>query len=109
MDVIVMDTAASLNVSDILSGTGACNDVLRQAPSITNVSSIPIPSIKNGAAKLIPINGIPQYITRPQAEIVAKTAEKMPKSPKNGLDLTQSVIMQVTMQKAIITPKFREK
>ena len=69
-DVMVMDTAASLNASDIRSSTGACMLVRLQAPNITKVSSIPIPSIKNGAAILIPINGIPQYIISP---IAAKT------------------------------------
>jgi hypothetical protein len=43
-EVIVIDTAASLNIRPILSGTGSCTDVLLHAPSITNVSSIPIPA-----------------------------------------------------------------
>lgn len=44
-DVIVMDTAASLNILAILMGTVSLIDVLRQAANITNVSSIPIPKI----------------------------------------------------------------
>ena len=43
IDVIVMDTAASVNASDIRSGTELCTEVRRQAPNITNVSSIPMP------------------------------------------------------------------
>ena len=75
-DVIVMDTAASLKASDIRSSTGACILVRLQAPNITKVSSIPIPSIKNGAAILIPINGIPQYIIRPIAARKQEIIEK---------------------------------
>lgn len=45
-DVIVMETAASLNVAAILSGTGLLILVLLQAASITKVSSIPIPITK---------------------------------------------------------------
>lgn len=45
-EVIVMDTAASLNICAILRGTGSFIDVRRQAASITNVSSIPIPEKK---------------------------------------------------------------
>ena len=43
IDVIVIDTAASVNASDILSGTGLWIEVRRQAANITNVSSIPMP------------------------------------------------------------------
>ena len=46
-DVMVMDTAASSNDADIRSGTGVCTEVRRQAPNITNVSSMPIPTIEN--------------------------------------------------------------
>lgn len=42
-DVMVMDTAASLSVCAMRSGTGSIMLVRRQAASITNVSSIPIP------------------------------------------------------------------
>lgn len=42
-DVMVMDTAASLKVFPILSGTEAVTGVLLHAASMTNVSSIPIP------------------------------------------------------------------
>lgn len=45
-DVIVMETAASLNVAAILSGTGLEMLVLLQAANMTKVSSIPIPVIK---------------------------------------------------------------
>lgn len=45
-DVMVMETAASLNIWAILSGTGSFIDVLLQAASITKVSSIPIPKQK---------------------------------------------------------------
>ena len=42
-DVMVMDTAASSNEADMRSGTGVCTDVRRHAPSITKVSSMPMP------------------------------------------------------------------
>lgn len=45
-EVIVIDTAASLNVCPILSGTDFVTDVLLHAANITNVSSIPIPEKK---------------------------------------------------------------
>lgn len=45
-DVIVIETAASLNVAAILSGTGLEMLVLLQAANMTKVSSIPIPIIK---------------------------------------------------------------
>lgn len=44
-EVMVMETAASLNVCPILSGTDFVTEVLRQAASMTKVSSIPIPKI----------------------------------------------------------------
>jgi hypothetical protein len=43
MEVMVIDTAASLSIRPILSGTGRCTGVRLHAPSITNVSSMPIP------------------------------------------------------------------
>lgn len=43
-DVIVMETAASLRVAAILSGTGFIMLVRLQAANMTNVSSIPIPA-----------------------------------------------------------------
>lgn len=43
-EVIVIETAASLRVAAILSGTGFIILVRLQAASITNVSSIPIPA-----------------------------------------------------------------
>lgn len=42
-DVIVIETAASDSINAIRSGTGSFGDVLRQAASITNVSSMPMP------------------------------------------------------------------
>lgn len=45
-DVIVMETAASLRVMAILSGTLCFMEVLLHAANITNVSSIPIPERK---------------------------------------------------------------
>lgn len=46
-DVIVIDTAASLNIVAIRCGTLSFIEVLRQAANITNVSSIPIPENEN--------------------------------------------------------------
>lgn len=45
-EVMVMETAASPNISAILWGTGVFMDVLLQAASMTNVSSIPTPKCK---------------------------------------------------------------
>ncbi len=42
-EVMVMDTAASSKASAIRSGTALWTDVRRQAPSITKVSSMPMP------------------------------------------------------------------
>lgn len=42
-DVMVMETAASLKVAAILSGTGLLMLVLLQAANMTKVSSMPIP------------------------------------------------------------------
>jgi len=55
-DVIVMETAASLNVVAILSGTGLEMLVLLQAASMTKVSSIPIPVIKKFIFPVIKIS-----------------------------------------------------
>lgn len=55
-DVMVMETAASLNVAAILSGTGLEILVLLQAASMTKVSSIPIPVIKRHAQLTITIS-----------------------------------------------------
>lgn len=55
-DVMVMLTAASLIMWPMRSGTESFTDVLRQAASITNVSSIPIPVEKYDDEKLIVIN-----------------------------------------------------
>lgn len=42
-EVIVIETAASLNIWAILSGTGVLMDVRLHAANITKVSSMPIP------------------------------------------------------------------
>lgn len=95
-DVMVMETAASLSINAIRSGTGVLMDVLRHAASITNVSSMPMPIIRNGAAKLMPIKSMPAYMHRPKAHTVAMAALKLPRRPSHGLERTQSTIMQVT-------------
>ncbi len=51
-DVMVIDTAASSKEADILSGTGVWTEVRRHAPSMTNVSSMPMPVGRTGAAVL---------------------------------------------------------
>uniref|UniRef100_A0A1Y1NIC6 Uncharacterized protein n=1 Tax=Photinus pyralis TaxID=7054 RepID=A0A1Y1NIC6_PHOPY len=103
-EVIVIETAASLNIFAILSGTVSLIDVLLQAANITKVSSIPIPIIRNGAARLMPIKSMSRYIHVPNAATVAIHALTFPKSPSHGLDLTQSAIMHVTIENnAIIT------
>ena len=48
-------------------------------------------------------------MTRPNAEIDPRIADKTPKSPRRGFDLTQSVIMHVMTQNAIMNPMFIEK
>ena len=86
-EVMVIDTAASLKVSLILSGTLACKEVRRHAPSITNVSSMPIPNIRKGAAKFMPIKGMPQYMIVPREAMVARIAEKTPNKPRTKIIL----------------------
>ena len=68
-----------------------------------------LPNIRNGAARLIPIKGTPTYIQNPNAVSVPMMAETTPNKPSSGLDLTQSVIIQVITQNAIINPRFIEK
>ena len=68
-----------------------------------------LPNIKNGAARFIPMNGTPTYMQKPNAERVPITADMTPNKPNSGFDLTQSVIIQVTTQNAIINPIFIEK
>lgn len=46
-EVIVIDTAASDNMTAIRSGTSSLCEARLQAASITNVSSMPIPERKN--------------------------------------------------------------
>lgn len=46
-EVIVIDTAASDNIKPMRSGTGSLTDVRRHAANITNVSSMPMPDLKN--------------------------------------------------------------
>jgi hypothetical protein len=65
--------------------------------------------MRNGTARLMPVNGIPRYMTNPNAASVARTEDMTPKRPRSGFDFTQSVIMQVRMQKAIMIPMLREK
>ena len=55
-----------------------------------------LPIIRNGAAKLIPINSTPKYIARPKAAEVAMTALTFPSRPNHGFDLTVSPIMHVS-------------
>lgn len=47
-----------------------------------------VPIIRNGAAKLIPVNSIPKYIEKPNAATVAIIADKFPMRPINGFDRT---------------------
>ena len=68
-----------------------------------------LPNIKKGAARFIPMKGTPTYIQKPKAARVPMMADMTPNKPSNGFDLTQSVIIQVTTQKAIINPMFIEK
>lgn len=49
--------------------------------------------IKNGAARLRPINGMPKYIAKPNAANVAPIADKFPKKPINGFERTTSPII----------------
>ena len=58
---------------------------------------------------MIPVKGMPIYTARPKAAIVPRIEDTTPKKPSRGLDLTQSVIMQVRTQKAIMIPTFRVK
>lgn len=60
-DVIVIDTAASLNVDAILSGTGLVMLDLLQAANITKVSSIPIPAIKDRDLNVMLYKYLVQY------------------------------------------------
>lgn len=55
-----------------------------------------LPIIRNGAAKLIPINSIPKYIANPNAAIVAIIADIFPNKPSHGFDRTTSPIIHVT-------------
>jgi len=51
-EVMVIDTAASLSIRPIRSGTGRRTDVLLQAASITKVSSMPIPGDREQAKRV---------------------------------------------------------
>lgn len=53
------------------------------------------PIIKNGAAKLMPINETPKYIANPKAAAVAITADTLPSKPNHGFDRTVSPIIHV--------------
>jgi len=63
-DVIVMETAASLNVVAILSGTGLEMLVLLQAASMTKVSSIPIPVIKKFICPFTQSQVLAKFLTK---------------------------------------------
>lgn len=56
-----------------------------------------LPIIKNGAAKLIPMNSIPKYMAKPKAAIVAITADMLPIKPSQGFERTTSPIIHVIM------------
>lgn len=58
-----------------------------------------LPIIRKGAAKLIPMNSMPQYMAKPKAAKVAIMAEIFPIRPRKGFDRTASPIMQVIMLK----------
>ena len=55
------------------------------------------------------MKGTPIYMQNPNADTVPMMEEMTPNKPRYGLDLTQSVIMQVMTQNAIINPMFIEK
>lgn len=44
--------------------------------------------MRNGAAKLIPINSMPKYMAKPNAAHVAISADTLPNRPSHGFDLT---------------------
>lgn len=95
--VMVMETADSDILWAILSGTVHWRGVLLHAAISTKVSSKPIPIIKNGDAKLIPMNSISRYIVIPKAAKVAMVTDTIPLTPSQGFDLTESKVMQVIM------------
>lgn len=51
--------------------------------------------MRNGAAKLMPINSMPKYMAMPNAANVAIIADRFPSSPSHGFDRTTSPIMHV--------------
>lgn len=53
------------------------------------------PIIRNGAAKLIPMNSIRRYIANPKAAAVAIDALIFPSKPSHGFERTVSPIMHV--------------
>lgn len=53
--------------------------------------------MRNGAARLMPMNSMPKYMARPNAANVAIIADRFPKSPSHGFDRTTSPIMHVIM------------
>ena len=55
------------------------------------------------------MKGTPMYIQNPKAETVPMMEDITPNSPRYGLDFTQSVIIQVITQNAIMKPMFIEK
>lgn len=59
------------------------------------------PIIRNGAAKFNPMNSMSIYIAKPNEANVAIIADKLPKNPNHGFDLTTSPIIHVIMLLAI--------
>lgn len=51
--------------------------------------------MRNGAARLMPMNSIPKYMAHPKAAQVAIIAETLPIRPRSGFDRTTSNIIQV--------------
>ena len=63
-----------------------------------------LPSIRNGAAKLIPMKGEPRYASRPKDATQASAEHKIPAKPRRVLPRTQSPILTAAMQKIIMMP-----
>lgn len=53
--------------------------------------------MRNGAARLMPMNSMPKYMAKPNAANVAIIADRFPSSPSHGFDRTTSPIMHVIM------------
>jgi len=59
-----------------------------------------LPSIRKGAARLIPMNSTPRYIVTPKAAAVPMQAEMFPRRPSHGFARTQSAIQHDVIEKA---------